>query len=149
MAQHADKLRKDGKVLGPLHGIPVLLKDNIDTGDKMQTTAGSFALFGQPALRTPPSPPTCARAAQSSWAKQTSRSGRTFAPSRRPAAGRAAAGKPIILMGSIGTLADPAPAPVRLLRRTLPRFPSAVRPTGASFAQGMPMASPRSSRPSA
>src|SRR5438270_11378237 len=50
-AQRADNLRKQGKVLSPLHGIPILLKDNIDTGDKMQTTAGSFALFGKPALR--------------------------------------------------------------------------------------------------
>jgi amidase len=49
MAKQADKLRKQGKVLGPLHGIPVLLKDNIDTGDKMQTSAGSFALVGKPA----------------------------------------------------------------------------------------------------
>src|ERR1700693_232790 len=49
MADNADKLRKKGKVLGPLHGIPVFLKDNIDTGDKMQTSAGSFALVGQPA----------------------------------------------------------------------------------------------------
>ncbi|HEY8131548.1 MAG TPA: amidase [Thermoanaerobaculia bacterium] len=50
MAQNADDLRAKGKVLGPLHGIPVLLKDNIDTGDKMQTSAGSFALVGKPAL---------------------------------------------------------------------------------------------------
>lgn len=50
-AQRADNLRKQGKVLGPLHGIPVLLKDNIDTGDKMQTSAGSFALVGRPALQ--------------------------------------------------------------------------------------------------
>jgi amidase len=49
MARNADKLRKQGKVLGPLHGIPVLLKDNIDTGDKMQTSAGSFALVGKSA----------------------------------------------------------------------------------------------------
>src|SRR5256714_8388934 len=49
MAKRADKLRKQGTVLGPLHGIPVLLKDNIDTGDKMQTSAGSFALVGKPA----------------------------------------------------------------------------------------------------
>jgi amidase len=34
---------------GPLYGIPVLLKDNIDTGDRMQTTAGSLALVGPPA----------------------------------------------------------------------------------------------------
>src|SRR5947207_8968574 len=49
MAKRADQMRKQGKVLGPLHGIPVLLKDNIDTGDKMQTSAGSFALVGKPA----------------------------------------------------------------------------------------------------
>ncbi len=51
MARNADALRRRGVVLGPLHGIPVLLKDNIDTGDKMQTSAGSFALVGMPALR--------------------------------------------------------------------------------------------------
>ena len=50
MARNADTLRKHGIVLGPLHGIPVLLKGNVDTGDKMQTTAGSFALLGRPAL---------------------------------------------------------------------------------------------------
>jgi amidase len=51
MARDADAKRRRGIVLGPLHGIPVLLKDNIDTGDKMQTTAGSFALAGAPARR--------------------------------------------------------------------------------------------------
>src|SRR5437867_2232565 len=51
MARNADALRRRGIVLGPLHGIPVLLKDNIDTGDKMQTSAGSLALVGTPALR--------------------------------------------------------------------------------------------------
>jgi amidase len=51
MARNADALRRKGIVLGPLHGIPVLLKDNIDTGDKMQTGAGSFALVGMPAVR--------------------------------------------------------------------------------------------------
>src|SRR5215831_13501569 len=49
MARNADNLRRQGIVLGPLHGIPVLLKDNIGTGDKMQTAAGSLALVGQPA----------------------------------------------------------------------------------------------------
>src|SRR5258707_11257367 len=44
-----DDLRRRGKVLGPLHGIPVLIKDNIDTGDRMQTSAGSLALVGRPA----------------------------------------------------------------------------------------------------
>jgi len=51
LARQADMLRRRGVVLGPLHGIPVLLKDNIDTGDSMQTTAGSFALAGAPAPR--------------------------------------------------------------------------------------------------
>ena len=50
MARNADKLRRQGHVLGPLHGIPVLLKNNVGTGDKMQTSAGSFALVGMPAL---------------------------------------------------------------------------------------------------
>ncbi|MFL6601339.1 MAG: amidase family protein [Steroidobacteraceae bacterium] len=51
MARRADELRRHGHLKGPLHGIPVLLKANIDTGDRMQTTAGSFALEGAPATR--------------------------------------------------------------------------------------------------
>ena len=50
----ADKLdteRKSGKVWGPLHGIPVLIKDNIDTGDQMMTTAGALALAGHQAAQ--------------------------------------------------------------------------------------------------
>ena len=51
IAKSLDMERAHGQVRGPLHGIPVLLKDNIDTGDKMQTSAGSFALVGTPAPR--------------------------------------------------------------------------------------------------
>ena len=47
IADQLDAERRAGRVRGPLHGIPVLLKDNIDTADKMQTTAGSLALVGQ------------------------------------------------------------------------------------------------------
>jgi amidase len=50
IAEQMDDLRRHGKILGPLHGIPVLIKDNIDTGDRMQTSAGSFALVGRPAV---------------------------------------------------------------------------------------------------
>ncbi len=46
IAAAIDAERKNGKVRGPLHGIPVLIKDNIDTGDKMQTTAGALAMEG-------------------------------------------------------------------------------------------------------
>ena len=46
IADAMDAERKNGKIRGPLHGIPVLIKDNIDTGDKMQTTAGALALEG-------------------------------------------------------------------------------------------------------
>lgn len=48
IAAALDRERADGKVRGPLHGIPLLLKDNIDTADQMQTTAGSLALLGAP-----------------------------------------------------------------------------------------------------
>ncbi|HEX8798492.1 MAG TPA: amidase family protein, partial [Terriglobales bacterium] len=51
IAKQMDKLRKKGTILGPMHGIPVLVKDNVDTGDKMQTSAGSFALVGTPPLQ--------------------------------------------------------------------------------------------------
>ena len=46
IADAMDKERKEGNNRGPLHGIPVLIKDNIATGDKMMTTAGSLALAG-------------------------------------------------------------------------------------------------------
>ena len=46
IAKELDIELKSGKSRGPLHGIPILIKDNIDTGDKMQTTAGSLALEG-------------------------------------------------------------------------------------------------------
>jgi amidase len=48
IAHNLDVMRSQGKVLGPLHGIPLLLKANIGTADRMQTTAGSFALQGTP-----------------------------------------------------------------------------------------------------
>jgi len=44
IAEGLDDERADGRVRGPLHGIPVLVKDNIDTADRMRTTAGSLAL---------------------------------------------------------------------------------------------------------
>ncbi|MEO5775578.1 MAG: amidase [Flavobacterium sp.] len=46
IAKAMDKERKEGKIRGTLHGIPILIKDNIDTADKMMTTAGALALEG-------------------------------------------------------------------------------------------------------
>jgi amidase len=48
IADKMDRERKRGKVRSALHGIPVLIKDNIDTADKMKTTAGSLALVDAP-----------------------------------------------------------------------------------------------------
>ena len=57
LADAADAERRSGKVRGALHGIPVLIKDNVGTGDRMKTTAGSLALADRPA----PSDATVAR----------------------------------------------------------------------------------------
>ncbi len=48
IAEQMDKERKSGKVRSQMHGIPVVIKDNIDTADKMKTTAGSLALVDAP-----------------------------------------------------------------------------------------------------
>jgi amidase len=51
IADALDAERRSGRVRGPMHGIPVLVKDNIDTADRMTTTAGSLALAGSHAAR--------------------------------------------------------------------------------------------------
>lgn len=48
IADQMDRERKKGKPRSMMHGIPILIKDNIDTADKMMTTAGSLALVGAP-----------------------------------------------------------------------------------------------------
>ena len=51
IADELDAERRAGRVRGPLHGIPVVIKDNIDTADKMRTSAGSLALEQNVAAR--------------------------------------------------------------------------------------------------
>jgi len=45
VADARDEERRGGRTRGPLHGIPILVKDNVDTADRMRTTAGSLALL--------------------------------------------------------------------------------------------------------
>jgi amidase len=54
IAEQLDRERAAGGARGPLHGIPIVLKDNIDTADRMQTTAGSLALLDAPVERDAP-----------------------------------------------------------------------------------------------
>src|SRR5262249_12225333 len=49
IADGLDAERRAGRIRGPLHGVPILIKDNIATHDRMMTTAGSLALAGPPA----------------------------------------------------------------------------------------------------
>nr|MDQ3083064.1 amidase family protein [Gemmatimonadota bacterium] len=51
IADSLDAERRQGRLRGPLHGIPIFLKDNIDTKDRMTTTAGSYALEGSIPMR--------------------------------------------------------------------------------------------------
>jgi amidase len=51
IAKGLDRERRRQGPRGPLHGIPIVLKDNIDTADRMQTTAGSLGLVGEPAAQ--------------------------------------------------------------------------------------------------
>src|SRR5262249_11498621 len=53
-ARALDQERKNGHVRGPLHGIPILVKDNIETADNMATTAGSLALAANVTHRDSP-----------------------------------------------------------------------------------------------
>ena len=71
IADALDRERAQGTLRGPLHGIPIVLKDNIDTADRMQTTAGSLALVDASAPPTRLSPPSCARPARSCWPRRT------------------------------------------------------------------------------
>src|SRR6202162_2034239 len=48
IAEALDRERKQKSPRSPLHGLPILIKDNIDTADKMMTTAGSLALVNVP-----------------------------------------------------------------------------------------------------
>jgi amidase len=147
MARAADSRRRSGTVRGPLHGIPIMLKDNIDTGDRMQTTAGSFALAGQPA----PTDSTVAAKlrdggavilgklnlsewanfrsfySSSGWSGRGGQCNNPYAIDRNPCGSSSGSGAPS--------------------RRICARYRSAARPTAASSAPRACAASSASSRP--
>ena len=136
IAARRDAERRRGRIRGPLHGIPVLLKDNIATDDAMETTAGSLALEGS---HVPADAPLVRRAsrrqARSSWARRTCRSGPTSAASSRsirrsPTAGAVAAASLAIRTSSTGTRAG------RLLARPSRRPPTCAPSTVGTETDG-------------
>uniref|UniRef100_A0A0E0PW93 Amidase domain-containing protein n=1 Tax=Oryza rufipogon TaxID=4529 RepID=A0A0E0PW93_ORYRU len=83
----AERRRAPSPPGGPLHGVPVLLKDNIATRDRLNTTAGSLALLGSVPGGTPAWCGGSGVPARWCSARPTSTSGPTSAPSKAPAAG--------------------------------------------------------------
>jgi len=134
IATHADLLRRQGKVLGPLHGIPVLLKDNIGSGDKMQTTAGSLGLAGSPAA----SDSTVAANLRAGGAvilgKTNLSEWANFRSFGSISGWSAEAARPTTRTASIAIRADRVPAPAPPRRATSRRWHSPPKPTAASSA---------------
>ena len=148
-AHRMDQERRHGEVRGPLHGIPVLVKDNIDTAGSEGTTAGSLALAMTRAHQEMPS--SCngsGKRAPSSSASPTSPSGRTSEASVPRAAGARQAVSAAIPTRSTGRPAAPAPDPGRESRPGSPLSRSAPRPTARSSAPPHSTASWGSNRPS-
>ena len=117
IADALDRERKGGHTRGPLHGIPVLIKDNIDTADRMKTTAGSLAL----AASTPP---------RDSFAAERLRA--AGAVIMRRVVGADAAGRRATLMCWIAIRAAQAPVRASQSRRISAPSPSARRRTARS-----------------
>jgi len=128
IAVDMDKERKAGRVRGPLHGIPMLIKDNIDTHDRMMTTAGSLALQGS----IPPQDSTVAKKLRDAGAviigKTNLSEWAIFVQAIRRVAGAGAADRQRILMFSIATRAVRVPGPGRQSRRTWRQLELELKP---------------------
>ena len=112
IAAGLDNERRAGYVrTGPLHGIPVIVKDNIATDDTMQTTAGSLALLNNHVAADAPLVAQLRAAARSSSERRTCPSGRTGAVGTRSAAGARAAGSRFARTSSTTIRGARAPAP--------------------------------------
>ena len=146
IARELDAERKRSGPRGPLHGIPILLKDNVDTGDKMQTTAGSWALYGTPA----PQDSTTAARLRAAGAVILGKTNLTeFANFRSwwlPAAGAGEAGRRATRTCWTAIPSVRARGLPWLYRRNSPRLPSGRRPMGPSSARLPSTASSASSQ---
>ncbi len=126
IARRLDEERAAGTIRGPLHGIPIVVKDNIDTADQMMTTAGSYALEGHIAALDSHVASTLRAAgaiilakanlsewanfrstqSTSGWSGRGGQCGNAYAVDRNPcgsSAGSAAATSANLCAGSIGT----------------------------------------------
>ena len=130
IAAALDRERAGGKVRGPLHGIPVLIKDNIDTADRM-TDHGRVAGAGRIGAprRLVRRRSGCAQRARSFWARPISANGPTSGPRIPPADGAGAGARPGILMRSIAIRAVPAPGRARRRRPIFARSRSEPKQT--------------------
>ena len=147
IADALDAERKAKGARGPLHGIPVLIKDNIDTADRMMTTAGSLALEGSIAARDAfvverlraAGAVILGKTNLSEWANF-----RSTKSHERLERARRAGEEPV--RRSIATRADRARDRARPSRRTSRRPASAPRPTDRSSARRRPTGWSASSR---
>ena len=127
IAEELDQERKAQGARGPLHGIPVLIKDNIDTSDRMMTTAGSLALLRSKPLK------------DSYVAKKLREAGAVILGKTNPSEwanirSSHSAGSRKILTRSIAILADRVPEPAQEFPRIWARWASEPRPTARSCA---------------
>ena len=149
IAEGLDRERREKGPRGPLHGTPVLVKDNLDTADRMTTTAGSLALAGSIPARDSFVVRRLRESGAVIRARPTSANGRTSAPTSRRADGAPGAVSAATPTPSTATPAARARARGRRSPPTSVPWPPAPRPTARSSALRTPTASWGSSPPSA
>ena len=140
IAQKLDLERKEGKIRGPLHGIPVVIKDNIETADRMKTTAGSLALLDNIAERDAfisaklrqSGAVILGKANLSEWAN--------FRSTKSSSGWSGRGGRPRTLMLWIEIPAEAVRDPEQRLRQTFAASPSVPKPTVRSSARPRPTA---------
>ena len=147
IAAQLDDERQAGKIRGPLHGIPILVKDNIDTADRMTTTAGSLALRATSPYRMPLWSRVCERLGSCCLARPTSANGRIFAPATLSAVGAAAAARRVTRMPLTATRVAAAPDLASPSPRTCVRQRLVRKPTAQSYVHRTPMGSSGSNQP--